>query len=198
MRLRRREFLQLGGAFARMAGSSGCTHPRPELKLLPSLVPLPQRFQVKLPVPPVAKPSSADATTDYYEFDVQPAAVPILPGLETTIWGYERIFPGPTIEARRNRRVSLRLRNRLPVPIVHHLHGGRTAPESDGYPTDLILPEAGFADLHMHDPLARIARGQREVHRGSGRAGRAMHTRNGIRRGREVIAEWRMLALTRA
>jgi spore coat protein A len=162
MRLGRREFLQFGGGFGWMAGIPGCGRPRPELKLLPSLAPLPQPFQVPLPVPPVAKPASADATTDYYDFDVHPAAAPILPGLETTIWGYEGIFPGPTIEARHDRRVSLRLRNRLAVPIVHHLHGGRTAPESDGYPTDLTLPESGFADLHMHDPLARIARGQRE------------------------------------
>jgi spore coat protein A len=54
------------------------------------------------------------------------------------------------------------LKNRLPVPIVHHLHGGRTAPESDGYPTDLILPEGGFRPNHMHDPLARITHGLRE------------------------------------
>jgi spore coat protein A len=34
----------------------------------------------------------------------------------------------------------MRLRNALPVPIVNHLHGGRTPPESDGYPTDLVAP----------------------------------------------------------
>jgi spore coat protein A len=32
--------------------------------------------------------------------------------------------------------------NELPVPVSTHLHGGRTPPESDGFPTDLILPEA--------------------------------------------------------
>ena len=82
--------------------------------------------------------------------------------MDTGIWGYDGVFPGPTIEARVGRRVSLRLRNALSVPIVNHLHGGRTAPESDGYPTDLILPAGGFSQSHMHDPMARIAVGERE------------------------------------
>ena len=58
--------------------------------------------------------------------------------------------------------MSLKLRNQLPVPIVNHLHGGRTAPENDGYPTDLILPGSGFPSMHMHDAQARIVTGERE------------------------------------
>jgi len=159
MKLGRREFLRVGGVSAGMLCASGCIRPRPEMRVLPSLAPLPEPFKVDLLVPPVAKPVKEDC----YEIDVRPASVRILPGLNTNIWGYGGIFPGPTIEARRGRRVSVRLRNRLPVPIVNHLHGGRTAPESDGYPTDLILPDAGvISGGHMHDPLARIAHGERE------------------------------------
>jgi len=161
MKLARREFLRVGAASAWVIGEYGC-RPRPEMRLLPSLAPLPRPFTVNLPIPPVAKPVTADATADFYEIDVRPSVAQILPGLKTPIWGYDGIFPGPTFEARRGRRVCLRLRNRLPVPIVNHLHGGRTAPESDGYPTDFIMPDDGFADSHMHDPLARIVRGQRE------------------------------------
>ena len=93
---------------------------------------------------------------------MRPASARILTGTETPIWGYDGTFPGPTIEARVGRRVSLRLRNALSVPIVNHLHGGRTAPESDGYPADLILPAGGFPHSHMQDPMARIAEGERE------------------------------------
>jgi spore coat protein A, manganese oxidase len=35
----------------------------------------------------------------------------------------------------------VRQHNELPVPVSTHLHGGRTPPESDGYPTDLIPPK---------------------------------------------------------
>ena len=161
MRLSRRELLRLGGASAWLAGP-GCMSPRPEMKVLPSLAPLPAPFTVPLPIPPIAKPVKSDQSADFYEIEVRPAMARILPGLDTPIWGYDGIFPGPTIEARSGRKISLLLKNRLPIPIVHHLHGGRTAPESDGYPTDLILPEGGFRLSHMHDPLARIAYGQRE------------------------------------
>jgi spore coat protein A len=131
------------------------------MKVVTSLAPLPAPFTVPLPIPPIAKPVKSDASADCYEIEVRPAAARILPRLDTPIWGYDGIFPGPTIEARSGKKISLLLKNRLPVPIVHHLHGGRTAPESDGYPTDLILPESGFP-THPHDPLARIANGRRE------------------------------------
>jgi len=135
---------------------------RPESTLLPSLTPLPGPFQVPLPILPTLRPLSTDPGGDNYMVTVRGATARVLPGMDTEIWGYDGIFPGPTIEARVGRRVSLRLRNALKVPIVNHLHGGRSAPESDGYPTDLILPAGGFPQAHMHDPMARIAEGERE------------------------------------
>ena len=74
----------------------------------------------------------------------------ILPGLKTEVWGYDGIFPGPTIEARRDRPVVVRQRNELPVPVSVHLHGGKTPPESDGYPTDLIVPKGHAHGAHAH------------------------------------------------
>ncbi len=73
----------------------------------------------------------------------------ILPGLKTEVWRYDGIFPGPTIEARRDTEVVVRQANELPVPVSVHLHGGMTPPESDGYPTDLILP-SGTSDSSSH------------------------------------------------
>jgi len=97
-------------------------------------------FSVPLPVPPVLEPARTDGDADIYEITQREATVEILPGRQTRIWGYEGMFPGPTIEARRGRRVIVRQTNALPVPTVVHLHGGVTPPESDGYPTDYILP----------------------------------------------------------
>jgi spore coat protein A, manganese oxidase len=97
-------------------------------------------FAVPLPIPPVLQPTSTDATTDYYDITQKEGQMEILPGLLTTVWGYNGIFPGPTIEARRGRQIVVRHKNELSVPTTTHLHGGRTPPESDGYPTDLVWP----------------------------------------------------------
>ncbi len=156
----RRDLLKLGG-IALPASTLCCIRPRPEPALLPSRAELPAPFVRELPILAVASPAKTDDKTDYYEFDVRPARAKILPTAETEIWGYQGTFPGPIIQATRGRRVSLRLNNRLPVPIVNHLHGGRTSPESDGYPTDLVLPGSGFPHA-MHDPLARISNGSRD------------------------------------
>ncbi len=147
---------------------TGCIRNRPLPRLLASRAPLPPQFAVPLPRPPVLRPVRSDDKSDYYEMTARTAKLPILPGLTTEIWGYEGTVPGPTIEARQGRAVSLKLRNELARPIVNHLHGGRTPPESDGYPTDLILPVSGW-DVAAHrgmsgmagDPRARISQGER-------------------------------------
>lgn len=73
------------------------------------------------------------------------------------MWGYNGIFPGPTLVSRRGRRTVVAHRNELPVPVKVHLHGGKTAPEHDGYPTDLILPERGEHTGHgAHDGTSVI------------------------------------------
>ena len=135
------------------AGSTG--------KLLRSGAPLPEPFRRPLTVPPVLKPSRG-AGEDRYEITARAADVEILPGLTTRIWGYDGLFPGPTIEARSGRRVVVRTRNELPVPIVTHLHGGVTPPESDGYPTDLVLPVSGGHAGHDGAHGGRISRGEKE------------------------------------
>ncbi|HUR22789.1 MAG TPA: multicopper oxidase domain-containing protein [Acidimicrobiales bacterium] len=101
-------------------------------------------FEAALPVPSVLEPVESDATTDWYEIDMHPAEVEILPGLLTTIWGYNGQFPGPTIKARQGRRAVVRQVNHLDVETVVHLHGGRVAPEHDGHPLDVIPPGGAF------------------------------------------------------
>ena len=130
--------------------------------MLHSRIALPRPFEAALPVPAVLKPTSSSPAADYYDVTVREASARILPGIDTRVWGYNGTFPGPTIEARTGCQVSLRLRNELPVPIVNHLHGGRTPPPSDGYPTDFVLPIGGFAQPYMKDALAKVSNGQRE------------------------------------
>ncbi|WP_240667451.1 multicopper oxidase family protein [Streptomyces luteoverticillatus] len=142
--MRRRTFLGLAAGagvaatvgaagWARLAGASTG-------RVLASEGPLPKPFGVPLPVPPVARPVRGEGGADVYEVEQREGRVEILPGRKTTVWGYDGIFPGPTFAARSGRRTVLQVRNSLAVPTVTHLHGGVTPPESDGYPTDLLLP----------------------------------------------------------
>ena len=134
---------------------------------LSSLLPLPRPFTVPLTLPPVLRPTRSDASGDYYEITQRAASVQILPGVRTTIWGYNGIFPGPTIESTSGRPVIVRHTNQLPVPVVVHLHGGHTPEASDGYPTDFILPANGFnpgmsgMPGMAPDPLATVTTGTR-------------------------------------
>lgn len=99
-------------------------------------------FAVPLPIPPVLAPTSSDATTDYYDLTMQVGQKEIIRGKLTTIWGYNGMFPGPTIITKRDRRAVVRQVNNLQESMSVHLHGGHTPPESDGLPNDLIGPGA--------------------------------------------------------
>ena len=72
-----------------------------------------------------------------------------LPGLSTTIAGYNGIFPGPTIRARQGTRIEMRISNRFPASgllhpdefrTVTHLHGSASLPQYDGYANDFTAP----------------------------------------------------------
>ncbi|WP_221320736.1 multicopper oxidase family protein [Actinoplanes sp. L3-i22] len=149
--LGRRRLLQAAGvmALASVAGcdkaAGGATAAGDEYggKLLTSDAKLPEPFTTRLPIPPVKRPSRSTGDTDHYELTARETTAEILPGLRTPIFGYDGIFPGPTIAARRGRRTVVHYRNQLGVPTVVHLHGGHTPAESDGFPTDLVLPAAG-------------------------------------------------------
>ena len=176
MRMTRRRFLGMGAvgtASMCLCCTAGALTIRPweaierglalTGKVLSSERALPEPFKVPLPVPPVLRPTRSDATTDYYEVTQQVAQQEILPGVPTEIWGYNGVFPGPTIESRSGRRVVVRHRNELPVPTVVHLHGGKTPPEHDGYPTDLVLPVTGWDAGHEgHAAMGQISHGVRE------------------------------------
>ncbi|MFF4016470.1 multicopper oxidase family protein [Streptomyces sp. NPDC001843] len=182
--LGRRRVLGIGGALGLTAVTGLATaarlarRPAATGDQLRSGVPLPPAFQVPLPLPSVLEPVGASGGVDRYEITQREAALEILPGVRTPMWTYGGTFPGPTIEARRGRPVTVTHHNELPVPTVVHLHGGRTPAASDGYPTDLVLPKnwpepsthtmhgmrgthgtSGMDDMRgMHDPKAVVTR----------------------------------------
>ncbi|MFC7456182.1 multicopper oxidase family protein [Brachybacterium sp. GCM10030267] len=101
---------------------------------------LPEPFTAPLPIPPVLEPVSTDGDADRYELTQKVGQAQILPEVTTEVWGYDGIFPGPTLETRRGRETVVTHHNELDVPTVVHLHGGVTPAEHDGYPTDFVEP----------------------------------------------------------
>ncbi len=141
----------LGATAASFVGGRsayGASWHGPQPRLLASDLTLPAAFALDLPLPTVLKAISAEPSVDRYALEVRSSRFEILPGFQTTVWGYDGLFPGPIFETRAGHPISLTLRNELPVPIAHHLHGAHTSPESDGYPTDLILPAAFNGHVH--------------------------------------------------
>jgi FtsP/CotA-like multicopper oxidase with cupredoxin domain len=130
----RRQLLALGAGFI---GGTALSHAISDSDLPRDTI---RRFDVPLPVPPVLTPARTDGQTDYYDIAQRETRVEIVPGRQTTIWGYNGLFPGPTIKARRGRAVAIRHTNQLSTPTVVHLHGGVTSPDSDGFPTDCVMP----------------------------------------------------------
>ncbi|MEK2479289.1 multicopper oxidase family protein [Streptomyces noursei] len=150
----RRGFLGLaaGAGAAVSVGAAGWSHLAGAStgRILASRGLLPKPFGVPLPVPPVARPVRSERGADVYDVEQRESRIEILPGCKTTVWGYDGIFPGPTFAARSGRRTVIQVRNNLTVPTVTHLHGGVTPPESDGYPTDLLLPAGRCSPGQAH------------------------------------------------
>lgn len=121
-----------------------------------------KKFVEILPVPKVLRGSSAEAL----EIVMSEFRQHLHRDLGATlVWGYDGVYPGPTIEAQRNEPIKVSWVNRLPRQhrlevdsclhgphgyedkqshprprAVVHLHGGHVPPEVDGYPEATLLP----------------------------------------------------------
>ena len=105
-------------------------------------------FVSPLPVPKVKQPVDPSTLsggpapvfndglpTKYYEITARQAAVQIFPGPNakpTIIWGYDGLYPGPSLTAGKSGRSIVRHHNQLPVNTIIHRHGGHNPSSSDG------------------------------------------------------------------
>jgi spore coat protein A, manganese oxidase len=118
-------------------------------------------FVDALPIPPVKTPVSPNT----YQLTVQPISHSYHSSLPATPhWGYDGIYPGPTFVATRGTPISVQVTNNVTagahpfaasfdetIPgniddgrVAIHLHGGETAPTSDGNPMSVIFPGQSF------------------------------------------------------
>lgn len=169
MRIGRRALIGAGLA-APIAGSLAACGDAPGQtgRILRSAARLPKAYATPLPLPPVKRPSDG-----LIEITQRSASVEVLPGLKTEMMTYDGVFPGPTLETRRGEAVTVRHTSSLTLPTATHLHGGHTPAESDGWPTDLLVPP-GFNTYQVHpaghdgghqpmvDPNAQVSTGRRD------------------------------------
>lgn len=108
-------------------------------------------FQRDLPIAPVLHPVISEPGVDVYDVDIREGLAEILPGFQTPIYGYDGIYPGPTIRARKGRAAVVRQRNRLSFDTNVHLHGGHVPADHDGHPMDVIAPGGSFNYSYPND-----------------------------------------------
>ena len=101
-------------------------------------------FRRDLPRIPELLPIRRTRTADVYESKIRQGIADVLPGFQTPIYGYQGIYPGPTIRARKGRRVIVQQHNTLPFDSNVHLHGGSVPAAHDGHPMDVIAPGGRF------------------------------------------------------
>lgn len=113
------------------------------------------KFVDELPIPPILKPRWKDQFYTYYEVNMTEFSQSLHSQLnDSTVWGYEGGYPGPTIEVESGEKVFIKWINNLPdkhlfpidytvhgahrdvpdVRTVVHVHGACVEWESDGYP----------------------------------------------------------------
>lgn len=76
----------------------------------------------------------------WYELRMRETVREIVPGIRTPLFGYDGIYPGPTIRARVGQPVVVRAYNDLSIETSIHLHGGHNPAHADGYPNFYVLP----------------------------------------------------------
>jgi len=141
--MNRRELLRRG-----VCASAGVFAALAETKTPPSLEP----YVDRLPIPPVIRSPTHGGAIDIRMREFRHKAHRDLP--PATLWGYNGMWPGPTIEVQKGQPLLVKWTNALPtrhfLPIdttihgaevtlpkvrtVVHVHGAQVLPESDGYP----------------------------------------------------------------
>ena len=155
--LSRRRLLQAGTSLG-IAGAVTQTSSRAAAQTSPTL----EKYIQPLPIPDVREPDGKHRGADSYEIPITEFTQNLHPDLpDTTLWGFDGIYPGPIIKAKQNQSLRVRFDNSQlpedhllnvdyqvhgttsenypgydgPVPEVRtvtHFHGLKIKPENDG------------------------------------------------------------------
>jgi FtsP/CotA-like multicopper oxidase with cupredoxin domain len=137
-------------------------------------------FTQALPIPPALPPFQQTADADFFRLAERQTVAQIVPGVNTPMWGYNGLVPGPTILARKGRRAEVTFTNQLPPnaentgyinpnpqdPQTHpfipsstvvHLHGINAEHASDGYPEERRTFGQSFTHHYPNNEYQRPA-----------------------------------------
>lgn len=148
--LRRRDLLKRGV----LGGSAALLAWRFPGLVTPARASRPEPFSVPLPIPPVLQRVRSDASGDYFELTMKNSRARLREGPATEIWGFDGIWPGPTIRATRGRPTHVRATNLMNRDVNIHNHGHKVAVESDGRPLDIIRPGESRTYVYPNDQHA--------------------------------------------
>jgi spore coat protein A len=137
-----------------------------------------------LPIPSIAKPQGTrpspldhSVSIPYYRLAMSAFELKVHRDVPATrLWGFDRNFPGPTIQAAAGKPLLVEWQNQLPakhfLPIDHnlmgaevnqpevrtviHLHGGRVPPMSDGYPENWYGPGKSATTFYPNSQEATL------------------------------------------
>lgn len=98
------------------------------------------RFDRALPIPPLAKPTIDATGSKVFDLEARAGTTAFRPGVETTTWGFDGAYLGPTIVAERGDDVRMRVTNRLTEETTVHWHGMHLPARMDGGPHQLVSP----------------------------------------------------------
>jgi len=136
--LSRRAFLASGALLP--LGGLAAAQENPWAKLLKEYDSVrPPTYEAIMPVPRLAAARSEDGA-DVFELTMKRGLARPVPGAATEVWGYDGLWPGPTLLVTRGRPARVRFRNELDENMTVHNHGHRAPPDSDGHPVDYVRP----------------------------------------------------------
>ncbi|RBI60776.1 laccase [halophilic archaeon] len=148
-KITRRRLLKASASLG-IAGAIPQTSSRVAAQSSPSL----EKYIQPLPIPEAREPDSEQHGVDSYQIPLTEFTQNLHPDLpDTTLWGFDGVYPGPLIEGQRNQRMRVQFDNSQ-LPTNHLLEvdkriGGTTAENHPGYEKSVPVPEVRTV-THFH------------------------------------------------
>ncbi|MEE6282283.1 multicopper oxidase family protein [Georgenia sp. MJ170] len=116
--------------------------------------PTEEGFTEPLAIPPLADSRVDEDGTRVFELTAQEGTMSFHPGEETSTWGFNGDFLGPTLRARQGEQVAVEFTNAIDETTSVHWHGMHLPPEMDGGPHQEVEPGGTWRPTWLIDQPA--------------------------------------------